>query len=140
MDNQCFDDIFYFLECITVGVQKIGQNVTDLLEPVTILIIFTNRNSQQICAQHSRHLVKECQNSMERDDAQALVIKFARKCLQEFPSKVLCMAKAVRRSDVGVEYIWPGARVLNFGWRDGNVEEVSVVSFKLNSIDFFCQN
>ena len=74
---------------------------------------------------------------MERDDAQALVIKFIRKCLQEFPPKVLCMAKAVRRSDVRVEYIWPGARVLNFGWEDGNVEKVSVVSFKLNSIEFF---
>ena len=76
VDNQCFDDIFYFLECMTVGMQRIGQNVTELLELVTTLSIFTNRNSQQICAQHSRHLVKECQNSMERDDAQALVIKF----------------------------------------------------------------
>ena len=124
MDNQCFDDIFYFLECMTVGVQRIGQNITGLLELVTTLSIFTNRNSQQICAQHSRHLVKECQNSMERDDGQALVIKFIRKRLQEFPPKVLCMAKAVRRSDVRVEYIWPGARVLNFGWQDGNVEEI----------------
>ena len=74
---------------------------------------------------------------MERDDAQALVIKFIRKCLQEFPPKVLCMAKAVRRSDVRVEYIWPGARVLNFGWQEGNVEEISVASFKFNSIEFF---
>ena len=61
---------------------------------------------------------------MEKDDGQALVIKFKRKRLQEFPPKVLCMANAVRRSDVRVEYIWPGARVLNFGWQDGNVEEI----------------
>ena len=74
---------------------------------------------------------------MERDDAQALVIKFKRKRLQHFPPKVLCMARAVRRSDVIVEYVWPGARVLNFGWQDGNVEEISVASFKLNSIEFF---
>ena len=74
---------------------------------------------------------------MERDNAQALVIKFKRKRLQPFPPKVLCMARAVRRSDVIVEYIWPGARVLNFGWQDGNVEEISVASFKLNSIEFF---
>ena len=47
------------------------------------------------------------------------------------------MAKAVRRSDVRVEYIWPGARVLNFGWQDGNVEEILTKSFNSIQLIFF---
>ena len=43
------------------------------------------------------------------------------------------MAKSVRRSDVSVEYVWPGRRTLTFGWQQGEIIKHQPIS-KVNRI------
>ena len=45
------------------------------------------------------------------------------------------MAKSVRRSDVSVEYVWPGRRTLTFGWQQGEIkyQPIYIIS-KVNRI------
>merc|ERR1719239_1870314 len=56
-----------------------------------------------VCAQNSNLLIQQCQDILPKEDPQALAS---------------CLAKSVRRSDVSVEYVWPGRRTLTFGWQE----------------------